>query len=184
MRLCRELTTITVLSLALTLGTTGEAATQDSDPVAVGERVRVRTTSGMTHVGVVTARAPGAIELQGESGGLLSVPTASMSALEVGRQRSFAPVGFLVGAGVGALGGLVLCGAKEENCTWYNFNGTSKDLSGGILASLAVAGAVAGALIGRGIKTDRWEAVPLERLRVSLAPQGDGGLAFGISARF
>ena len=34
------------------------------------------------------------------------------------------------------------------------------------------------------IKTDRWEAVPLDRLRVGLAPQRDGRLMLGFSAGF
>ncbi len=34
------------------------------------------------------------------------------------------------------------------------------------------------------IKTERWEEIPLERLRLGLAPQRDGGFALGFSVRF
>jgi len=47
----------------------------------------------------------------------------------------------------------------------------------------AIVGA-AGGIVGYFIKTDRWEEIPLERLRVSLTPQRDGGFALGFSVRF
>jgi hypothetical protein len=45
-------------------------------------------------------------------------------------------------------------------------------------------GAVAGALVGFAIKTEQWEEAPLDRLRMSLGPQRDGGFGFGASVRF
>ena len=47
-----------------------------------------------------------------------------------------------------------------------------------------VAGLIAGAVIKTDCWTDCWEAVPLERLRVSLAPQRDGRFALGFSVSF
>jgi hypothetical protein len=42
-----------------------------------------------------------------------------------------------------------------------------------------------GVIIGGFIwKTDRWEEVPLDRLRVSFGPQRDGRFGFGASVRF
>lgn len=53
---------------------------------------------------------------------------------------------------------------------------------------LAVPGFVAGAVLGTGIgaliRTDRWEEVPLDRLRMSLAPQRVGQLGIGLSLGF
>ena len=43
---------------------------------------------------------------------------------------------------------------------------------------------LAGGIAGYFIKTDLWEEVPLERPRVSLTPQLDGGFALGFSVRF
>jgi hypothetical protein len=45
-------------------------------------------------------------------------------------------------------------------------------------------GALIGALIGSASKTDRWQEVPLDRLRVSLGPQRDGRFGLGASVRF
>ena len=54
-----------------------------------------------------------------------------------------------------------------------------------VLAALGgVVGAVSGGLIGEFTRTDKWEEVPVRRLRVSLAPQGDGQLGVGLSVAF
>ena len=45
-------------------------------------------------------------------------------------------------------------------------------------------GALIGVAIGGFIKSDRWEEVPLDRLRVSVAPQVDGRFALGFSVGF
>ncbi len=45
-------------------------------------------------------------------------------------------------------------------------------------------GGVVGGIIGYFVKTERWEEVPLERLRVSLTPRGDGQVALAFSVNF
>ncbi len=52
------------------------------------------------------------------------------------------------------------------------------------IAIFGGAGAGLGALVGLLIKTDRWEEVPLNRFRVSFAPQRDGRFALGASVSF
>ena len=59
MRLYCALPAITLLALALSASS--EAAAQDTPPIAVGQRVRVSTESGATHVGLVTAFSSGAL---------------------------------------------------------------------------------------------------------------------------
>jgi hypothetical protein len=49
--------------------------------------------------------------------------------------------------------------------------------AGGVTGALS--GALVGLIVGGLIKTDKWEKVPLERLRVSVVAQGDG---FGLGA--
>ena len=44
-------------------------------------------------------------------------------------------------------------------------------------------GMLLGTLIGASIKRDRWEEVPLDRLRMSFVPQRDG-FAFGLKIEF
>ena len=48
----------------------------------------------------------------------------------------------------------------------------------------AVVGYAIGRLLGSAIKTERWEEVPLDRLRVNLGPQRDGRWGLGASVRF
>jgi hypothetical protein len=177
MRLCCALPTITLLALAQTFGISTEALAQDTPPIAEGQRVRVSTESGATHEGLVTAISAGGLQLQGEDGSLrFSVPIASMTQLEVSRgQRSKAGVGFLVGAGGGVLGTLVYCGG--ENCLFFD-----EDLTPAMALIWGTVGGVVGALVGWTIKADRWEGVPLDRVRVSF-PHGSGRFGLGFSVR-
>jgi hypothetical protein len=46
------------------------------------------------------------------------------------------------------------------------------------------AGAIVGSVVGALVKSERWEEVPLDRLRVSIAPQRDGRFALGMSVVF
>jgi hypothetical protein len=48
----------------------------------------------------------------------------------------------------------------------------------------SVIGVAFGGGIGAVYKTDRWEEVPLDRLRVSIVPLRDGRLGFGLEVRF
>ena len=96
-----------------------------------------------------------------------------MTRLDASRgQKSRAGIGFLVGAGVGALGAVVYCSrdasefSDEGKCEVYG-----RDFTLLITGLIGAAGGIVGGFVGYLIKTDRWEEVPLERLRVSLAPQ-------------
>jgi hypothetical protein len=56
-----------------------------------------------------------------------------------------------------------------------------KAVAGAVL--LGAAGALTGVVIGALIKTDKWEEVPLDGLRVSIATRG-GGVGVGIRLGF
>jgi hypothetical protein len=58
-------------------------------------------------------------------------------------------------------------------------SGTNK--CGVVVTSFALGGAVAGALL---MRRERWEEVPLDRLRVSFVSKWDGRLAFGFRVAF
>jgi hypothetical protein len=48
-----------------------------------------------------------------------------------------------------------------------------------------VGGAIVGGLLGAFVwKTDKWEEVPLDRLRMSVVPQRDGRHGLGVSIAF
>ncbi len=95
--------------------------------------------------------------------------------------RKRAGTGFLVGAAVGALIGL----ASYEECVPSCFGPDGPEinaLGGAVIGGLG--GLVVGALIGSATEADRWQEVPLDRLRVNLGPQRDGRFGFWASVRF
>ena len=87
----------------------------------------------------------------------------------------------LAGAGGGALLGTAVgaVASSAKSCTdeWGSL------CTAGGAAQGAIIGLVTGLFIGAAIKTDRWEEVPLDRLRVSFAPRRDG-LAIGMRFAF
>ena len=49
---------------------------------------------------------------------------------------------------------------------------------------IGAGGGLVGGTVGYFNKTERWEEIPLDQLRVSLNPQREGGFALGFSVRF
>ncbi len=124
-------------------------------------------------------------------GHTLALPLDSVTRLDVswGRKTNTgmgAEIGFLLGGLAGAFIGL----ASHEECVprgWFScigpdFGSEGAALGGALLGGLG--GLVVRALIRSAVKTDRWEEVPLDRLRVNLAPQRDGRFGVGLSVRF
>jgi hypothetical protein len=123
-------------------------------------------------------------------GHILALPPDSVTKLDVSRGRKTntgtgAGIGLLVGGVVGAVIGY----ASYEECVprGFSFSCIGVDpelyaLGGGIIGGL-VGGGV-GALIGASIRTDRWQEVPLDHVRVSVGPQRDGRFGLGASVRF
>ena len=112
--------------------------------------------------------------------GTTECPLASVTRLDVSRgQKSHVFVGFLVGAGAGLVGSLAVCNFTDT-CQVFSDN----DVRGDVVTVSGLMGGALGGITGYLVKSDRWEEVPLERLRVSLAPQRDGGFALGFSVRF
>ncbi len=114
--------------------------------------------------------------------GPMKCPLVSVTHLDVHRGRkSAAGLGAGIGFGVGTAWAIALlstpsicnpetrCGAGD----WAKLI----SLFGGIGAGL-------GGLVGLVFRSDRWEEVSLDRLRVSLSPQRDGRFALGLSVRF
>ncbi len=105
-------------------------------------------------------------------------PIASLERLEIPAGRKShtwlgAGIGLLVGAGAGATL------YPESDCGFVET--TECKLYAALI--LGGAGAATGAVIGMLIKTDRWEEVPLDRLRVGVMPHRDG-LGLGVSMVF
>ena len=150
---------------------------QEPPPVKVGDRVRVTAALGVRElVGTYIAVRGDTLELESEAT-LLAIPMASVTRLEVvgGRKSGLVKggiVGLMVGVGIGV--------AKVSGC------GSGDDCfdAGLWLSAPPLAGMLLGGVVGALIKTDRWEEVPLDRLRVSVAPQRDGRFGVGMSVRF
>ncbi len=150
---------------------------QEPPPVKVGARVRVTALSlGLNnHTGRLTAVDRDALTVD-----TLRIAVASVTRLDVHRGRKLSVSGGILGfLGGAVVGGAVAYVAFQDDqgaptCT----NETSCPL---VIGAVAVGGAAIGALVGR---TDRWEEVPLDQLRVSVAPQRDGRFGLGLSVRF
>ena len=160
-------------------------AAQDVPLPRPGDRVRV--TAPDRSVQQVEGRLLGlqadtlAVQPATEGSPPLVIPLSSLTSLQVRRPISrragnAAKYGGLVGAGLGVAIAVPACLSKD--CGVYT---VPVYLGFGVWG--AVMGAAAGAIIGA-IGGRAWEEVPLERLRVSLTPQPDGGFALGVSVRF
>ena len=163
----------------------GSASTQIAaqEPLASGSRVRVTAPDCALRGQAATFRALRADTLVLET---TECPLASVTRFDVSRgQKSRAGIGILVGAGAGALGAVIYCSqdknefSDEGKCVLFDDDTTPFQA-----LIFGAAGGIVGGFVGYLIKTDRWEEVPLERLRVSLNPQRDGGFALGFSVRF
>jgi hypothetical protein len=93
-----------------------------------------------------------------------------------GRAVGFPVLGFFVGGVTGGLIAYSTCAPCD-----YELEGLAPAFGAGIGATV---GFVAGLVTGLVWRTDRWEEVPLDRLRVSFVPQRDGQFALGLSVSF
>lgn len=94
-----------------------------------------------------------------------------------------AGAGFLVGGGVAFA--LLHTGGSTSLCD----RSANQDAIGsgeciGLAALGGLVGAGLGAIIGGFVRTERWQDVPLERLRVSLRPQAGSRLGLALAAVF
>ncbi len=115
----------------------------------------------------------------------LRVALMNVTRLEVHRGRkSHARMGAVVGAiALGGFGAAFqpLSGSHEGDCSRSDTICLGRGASAAIGAAV---GGLFGAVVGALIKTERWEEVPLDRLRVSFGPQRDGRFGLGLSVRF
>ena len=144
-----------------------------------GQRVRITAP----HLGI-SKHSGTLVAVDGDT---LTLDTLQVALMNVTRldvymgRKGHADTGTLVGAlVVGVPLAILLAVACEDVSGFCN-------VAGGVAAGLLVGGAVGalvGATVGALIKTDRWEEVPLDALRVSVAPQRDGRFGLGASVRF
>ena len=163
---------------------------QEPPSVKVGDRVRVtapdlgiRKQAGR----FAALRADTLVVAVADS--TMTFPVASVTRLELSRgQKSYggagARIGFLSGAAIGAIIGFTEGDECRLICT-RSANPLSAEARAVLGAiSLGGIGALIGLVAGRLHKTDLWEEVPLDQLRVSVGPQRDGRFGLGLSVRF
>ncbi|MDH3457542.1 MAG: hypothetical protein OER90_11955 [Gemmatimonadota bacterium] len=164
---------------ALVLAPLTDAIGQDQ-PLQPGQRVHVTVPTLGIKKQAATFEALRGDVLVVVADSAMNCPLSSVSRLEVSRGRkSNAVKGLAIGSVAGVVVGAVLgvvasTGSGETLCYW----GTVECGASGA-AAFGVFGGLVGLGIGALSKTERWEEVPLDRLRVSIVPQRDG---FGIGA--
>lgn len=183
------------LVLISSLVVTAEGSLAQQRPLVLkGERIRLSGCAVDTRdlsicrdriIGTVVTQKPDSLILRGEgSTGALAISVGSIQCLNVsnGRKRRTV-VGALVGGGAGLLVGWTVGTAEAEQCRsagdW--FCDLQKPGWGGIGL---LAGGVVGGAVGYFIKTERWEEVPLDRVRVQPLVTADGRFGFATSVRF
>jgi len=175
-----------VAALAVTAWScSGHIADTWIDP---GDRVRVTAPSLDLDkdVGTVASLVADTFVVEMEDrADALDVPFSHVTRLEVHRgQKSRAGAGALIGAGAGAATGLTVA---LVSCAGDECHLDGSDVTGAVVlvlgAGSALAGAGLGALIGTAIKTDRWQLVPLDRIRVGRSPATPDGVALSVTLR-
>ena len=166
---------------------------QQPPPLEPGARVRVTpqwpnlVTPNNRAVGTVAAIRGDTVFLEREGFAPFEFALSSVTRLEVSRGRhSGAFQGALTGAKVtGIIGLLVGLGWTMYCLDETSFSCMEKPALAipATAIPFAATGALLGALIGAFSTTDRWEEVPLDRLRLSFAPKRDG-FAVGMRIAF
>ena len=114
---------------------------------------------------------------------VLTLPLATVAKLEVIKGRNNLPVyvGMVSGAFVGAVVGVKVAKAADQSKRTL----LKLDLRDpGVAAVVGVLlGGFVGGLVGKVFRGERWEEVPLNRLRVSFAPKRDG-FVVGLSVSY
>jgi len=148
-------------------------------PITVGSRIRLLAPTAVTGriEGMVVQLNGSSLLVAGNDRTPVSVSRQAITQLEVstGRHRQTLK-GMCIGAGLGALFGvanpcIAMVGCDERN-------------RGEAALIYGLSGAAWGAGIGALIKRDRWSAVPLDQLRLTLVPTPGRGVSGSVSLSF
>ncbi len=186
---CEVIVRVFTLLLALVVAALSDLQGQDQVFTAEGRRVRLktcRTYADCTYfVGTVTAVGADVIHLKTDSDALVRpFPKLAIRKLELYRGRGpSTKEGALVGA---LMGGLVLWLASQAGteCEPGAFEGLCDAVQGSAFLGGALLGGCFGAAIGSAIRKDKWDEVPLDRLRVRPIAIRDGRFGLAASVRF
>jgi hypothetical protein len=156
--------------------------------IAPGSRVRVTHPGEGTRVGTVVALTADSLEVRfaGRSDAAhMSLDQVSRVDVSRGRERRVlrrAGVGFLVGAGVGAVTGAISESQCEPEKEFICLGADGGAFLGGMF--FGALGGVVGAVAGLA-PSERWERVHVERPRIGIiAPATGNGRGFGLALSF
>ena len=178
MRACSSLAVLFVATIPILTGCGGNPAPTVAPEPGARVRVTAPDVDGRRYDGTLVGLPTDTIVVD-----TLRVALASVTRLDMhwGRKSNWDKGLLYGGAGVGAVGlGLGIawwadCG--DSGGEWCPDEGWHAL----ILAPIGfLAGGIVGAGVGALIRSDKWEEVPLDRLRVSVVPQGNG--RFGLAA--
>jgi len=170
----------TLLAILVLMSFTGAVAQER--PVQPGQRVRVEAPYLGIKRQVAVFEALHGDTLVARADTTVRYPLPLVTRIEVSRGRRSDPwpsagIGVLLAAVAGGVVGYDKCYSNEPG---WGPDPDPPDCTALYVLGAGVAGGVLGWAIGdKLIKTERWEEVPLDRLRVSLVPRRDG---FGLRA--
>ncbi len=144
-----------------------------------GLRVRLESENVRGRItGRILETTERGLRLMTDNGVPVRVPFEAITGLEASfTRRRHTREGLVVGLALGALAG-ALAEVDEYACDFEDstaFCSRGEAIAGGIGG-----GALLGAGIGALVRTDRWQTVSLERVRVSLTPDVAGGRSAGV----
>ena len=172
---------ILILAAATPLST---LSSQQHPPLETGDRVRIRSHEFGLNMREGFVHFDSVLVVGSSRGNRLAIPLMSVNKLEVHRgTRNQIGKGALYGLGIGAgLGALWGLGMSTQQCSMICFTPAESAAIGAVVTGIPglLIGVVAGALS----KTDRWELIPLDRMRLSSTPLNDGTYAYGMSVNF
>jgi len=182
-----------VVALLLQIGYVPCAA-QEALPVAPGLRALIIAPSVSTHrlLGTIVTVDADTLTLRIKNQAApLAIPIASVAKLYVssGRKRHLlkgAAIGGLSGVGLGAIVGLARYSDDPPNSIVFTLSKEQKVFA--LAIALGGVGLIVGTMIG-GLAGDAggdeiWQPVLLDRIRVGITPQPQGGLALSTSFSF
>jgi hypothetical protein len=173
-----------------------DVVAQDRAVIGEGERIRISATESgeQLFVGEVVALSSETLTVNywepiDRNWEVLDFPVSSINSLEVNRgTRSHAGKGALLGGLIGGGFGLAAgIAAASYDCSAdpWDWDGCWYWGEAGIIPvstiTFGLLGAGVGALIGMLSRSDQWEPIPPDRLRVRVSPTSDGiALAFSV----
>jgi len=183
----RSILSLAVVPLLIPLQYT---AAQQVPPIETGSRIRVTAPAlGIDKlVGTSVEADATRIRVQADDqASPMTISLADMTRLEVSQGRKSNAlkglgVGALIGAPIGAVLGYLA--SPEQSSGEAVCTGSTVSCVAVGAAAVGVTGALVGLGIGALAKSERWEEVPLDRLRVNIVPLRDGRFALGLSVVF